>query len=681
MDFFEHQEIARRSTRRLIVLFAIAVVVIVIAVNFAATAIYFGFLAPTGSAQLGVALPAGFYLFNTLAVIAVIGGGTLYKMSSLSAGGAAVANLVDAREVDTSTRDLLDRRLVNVVEEMAIASGIAVPRVYVMDKEMAINAFAAGHSINDAVIVVTRGTLTRLSRDELQGVIAHEFSHVLNGDMKLNLRLIGVLHGLLIVALAGRLLLELGGRSRGGSSGRSGNALAVLFFAGIALWILGYIGVFFGRLIKAAVSRQREFLADASAVQFTRNPDGIGGALRKIGGLTEATGLGTRIDHPQAETLSHLFLGAARPSFVRGLFATHPSLEERVQRIYGRKQAFLPAPENALALSMGGLQMPSEPESPRSPMRFVASAGGRESPSVPGASGAHALSPVAGLVAVAATGAGALNEVAASVGTVAPPRHRDFALDDTQRSAVDSLRRAATDAMHAQLIVFALLVEKDSELRAQQRTLIAEAYGGEASQIVEQYHRQIHALPPGARQPLLDVAMPALRKLPDQTRQRLLKFSHLLIAADGRVSVREFLLFTILQRRLGPDAGRAVPVRYRAVKELAQDAALVLSLVASVRLPARPEHAFNAGALLLPESDVRLIAADAIRLDDVSAALDRLNQLAPLAKPQLIKAATAAAFVDNDTNWRAASTLRMICAALDAPLPLQMASIETAKAL
>ncbi len=169
-----------------------------------------------------------------------------------------------------------------------------------MDEETSINAFAAGHSINDAVIAVTRGTLTRLSRDELQGVIAHEFSHVLNGDMRLNMRLIGVLFGLTMVAMAGRFLLEVAGRSRGGSGRGSGGVLAVLFLAGVALWVLGYIGVFFGRLIKAAVSRQREYLADASAVQFTRNPDGIGGALRKIGGLSASDGLGTRIEHPQA---------------------------------------------------------------------------------------------------------------------------------------------------------------------------------------------------------------------------------------------------------------------------------------------------------------------------------------------------------------------------------------------
>ncbi len=676
MDFFEQQEIARRSTRRLVVLFAIAVILIVIAVNAVATAIYLSFLMPAGFARTTAALPAGFFFLTTCVVLGLISGGTAYKISALSGGGAAVANLVDAREVDTTTRDLLDRRLLNVVEEMAIASGVAVPRVYVMDHETAINAFAAGHSVNDAVIVVTRGALTRLSRDELQGVIAHEFSHVLNGDMRLNLRLIGVLHGLLIVALAGRLLLDLTGRSRGGSSsGRSGNGVAVLLLAGVALWILGYIGVFFGRLIKAAVSRQREFLADASAVQFTRNPDGIGGALRKIGGLTEATGLGSRIDHPQAEALSHLFLGAARPSFVRGLFATHPPLEERVQRIYGRKLAFLPAPENAVALAMDAADPAPRSERLGSPIDFAATRHHRTA-SAGAERVANAFSPVAGLVAAAASGSAGPAEVAAAVGTVAPPAQRDFALDESQRALVDTLRRAASDTVHAQLIAYALLIETDTALRAQQCKLIAEAYGTEALQIADRYRGLIEKLPPGARQPLLDVAMPALRKLPAPAQQRVLKLAHLLIVADGRVSVREFLLFTILKRRLGPDAGKAVPVRYRTVHELAQDAALVLSLVAAVRLPQRPEHAFNAGALLLSESNVQLTPPDTIKLDEVSVALQRLNQLAPLAKPQLIKAATASAFVDSETNWRAASALRMICAALDAPLPPQIETVE-----
>ena len=671
MDFFEHQEVARRSTRRLVVLFAIAVLCVVVAVNLVGAALYFAFVLPAGGAWATAALPNGFFLTNTIVVVGLIAGGTAIEMSALSSGGDAVAKMVNARPVDPKTVDLLDRRILNVVEEMAIASGVPVPRVYVMDEESSINAFAAGHSINDAVVAVTRGTLTRLNRDELQGVIAHEFSHVLNGDMRLNMRLIGILFGLTVVAMAGRFLLEIAGRSRGG--GRSGGGvLAALFLAGVTLWVLGYIGVFFGRLIKAAVSRQREFLADASAVQFTRNPDGIGGALRKISGLTASEGLGTRIDHPQAEALSHLFLGAARPAFASGLYATHPSLAERVRRIYGRAMEPLPAPEDRLALSLGGLS-PAEERS-RSPIRFVPTPGAAPSTQTGGmAAFPQAMSPVAGLVAA---GGAAVARITEAVGKVNSPRSVDFALDDAQRATLAALREAAVDAARSQLLVLALLLDSNSELRAQQRKVVAEAYGAEALPVIDDDQARIQQLPPGARQPLVDVAMPALRKLPADVRQRLLRVAHTLIVADGRLSVREFLLYTILRRRLGPDAGRAVPVRYQSVDELPQQAGLVLSLTAAVRMPERAEHAFNAGALLLPGVDVPFTAADALRLDEVSAALDQLNQLAPLAKPRLIKAATAVAFADNATNWRAASTLRMFCAALDAPLPPQLVAVE-----
>ena len=671
MNFFEHQELARRNSGRLIVLFVLAVIAIVIAVNVVATVLYHAFALPAAVGGIS-SLPTGFYFTNTIVVLGLILGGTWLETNRLKAGGAVVAQMIGAREVDTSTRDLLDRRLVNVVEEMAIASGVAMPRVFVMDNEDSINAFAAGHSVSDAVVAVTRGTLTRLNRDELQGVIAHEFSHLLNGDMKLNLRLIGVLYGLLIVALAGRLLLELGGRSRGGGGRASGSAIAVLFAAGLTLWVLGYIGVFFGRLIKAGVSRQREFLADASAVQFTRNPDGIGGALRKIAGLSEQTGLGTRINHPQAEALSHLFLGAARPAFARGIFATHPTLDDRLRRIYGHAVTPLPAAEDAVALALGGLA-PSEPKRAPSPIQFVPSATAAVDRVRPPGSLPDSSSPLAGLVSLGAVPAA----VTAHIGTARPARYRDFALDDAQRSLVESLRRAATDATRAQLLLLAMLVDKDAELRAQQRTLLAEAYGAEAAQLVDGYHEQIQKLPPGARQPLADVAMPALRRLPRAARDALLRTAHLLIAADGRVTVGEFLLFSILKRRLGPEAERAVPVRYASLAALAPDASLVLSLVAAVRLPERAEHAFNAGAVQLREVELAFVTIALVQLDEVSTALDRLNQLAPLVKPQLIKAATAVAFVDGETNWKAASALRMICAALDAPLPPQVVEAES----
>ena len=667
MDFFEHQEVARRTSRRLIVLFALAVLCVVVAVNVVGAGVYFTAFLPAGLPWGTAALPNGFFLTNTLVVLGLIAGGTALEMSALASGGEAVARMVGARPVDPSTRDLLDRRLLNVVEEMAIASGVAVPRVFVMDDQNSINAFAAGHSINDAVITVTRGTLTRLTRDELQGVIGHEFSHVLNGDMRLNMRLIGVLFGLTMVAMAGRFLLEVAGRGRGGSD--RGGGIAVVALAGVTLWVLGYIGVFFGRLIKAAVSRQREFLADASAVQFTRNPDGIGGALRKIGGLGAAEGLGTRIDHPRAESLSHLFLGAARPAFVSGLFATHPPITERVRRIYGRAREFLPAPEDRVALALDG-RAATEEERPPIPFTPSTATGLAEPAS---ASFPDALSPVAGLVTASAAAAA---QITGAVGKVGLPRSRDFALDDAQGATLAALRAAAEDGSRSQLLALALLVDLDVELRTQQRKVIAEAYGSEALPIVDDYHGRIQQLPPGARQPLADTAMPALRKLPQDARQRLLRVAHMLIVADGRLSVPEFLLFTILKRRLGPDAGRAVPISYRAVRELPGEAGLVLSLAAAVRLPERAEHAFNAGALLLPGVDTPFTPGDSIRLDAVSDALDRLNQLAPLAKPQLIKAVTATAFADDATNWGAASTLRMICAALDAPLPPRLLAAE-----
>lgn len=679
MRFFEHQELARRNSRRLIVMFVLAVIAIVVAVNVAATFIYHGVLVP--GVRNAPALPTGFYFTNTLVVLGLILGGTWIEMTRLKAGGRAVAEMVGARELDTSTRDLLDRRLLNVVEEMALASGVPMPRVYVMDDENAINAFAAGHSIDDAVVAVTRGTLTRLTRDELQGVVAHEFSHILNGDMALNLRMIGVLYGLLIVALAGRFLMHIGARTRGGSRG-SGNAIAVLVAAGIALWVLGYIGVICGRLIKAGVSRQREFLADASAVQFTRNPDSIGGALRKIAGLSQTNGLGTRIEHPQAESLSHLFLGAARPSFVRGIFATHPPLDERIRRIYGRALPAVPAPENAVALALGGLE-PAPVEERRSPIRYTPSdtalVAGPEAAAVGGGASAiaaalpSAASPVSGLVAAGAVAAAA--NIEAGIGTARPWRG-DFALDAAQRELLASLQRAAGDGTRAQVLVLGMLLDGDADVRAQQRTRVAEAFGQEAADLVHRYEEQIALLPPGARQPLVDVAMPALRRLPEAVRAKLLRTAHGLVAADGRVTVAEFLLYSILKRRLGPAATRPVDVRYAGLADVAPDVALVLSLIAAVRLPQHAERAFNAGAVLLRDVPLAHVAVDALRLDAVSQALDRLNQLAPLVKPQLIKAATAAAFVDDRTNWKAASALRMICAALDAPLPPQVLQAE-----
>jgi len=671
MNFFEHQQQARLASRRLVVLFVLAVLATLAAINavLAFVLAWLGGFAPgvhvvtaggavIGGDQVAWSLHAGVTAFAVLLIAA----GTWWEMNKLRAGGEAVAQMVGARAVDPGTREALERRLLNVVEEMALASGTPVPRVYVMDGEAGLNAFAAGHTVNDAVIAVTRGALTRLSRDELQGVIGHEFSHILNGDMALNLRLIGTLFGLTMIALAGRFLME------AGRGARDSKGVAALALAGVALWIIGYAGVFFGRLIKAGVSRQREFLADAAAVQFTRNADGIGGALRKIGGLAaggegRAPGLGSEIDHPHAETLSHLFLGAARRAFASGLLATHPPLAERIRRIYGRAMQMLPAPEQPIALALAG-------EARAVPAAGVAAAGR-------GAAARDAASPLAGL----APGEPAARRLTETIGRSAPPPAAYLAAWHERVLAL-GLAPALADSAHASLLALALLVDKHSEVGAQQMLAIAQTYGAPAATEVQALHATVQRLPPGARLSLLDQAMPALRKLAPASGDRLLMLAHTLILADGRMTLAEFLLFTVLRRRIGTDARRPVPLRYRNVRDLAEAAARVLSLLAHLRDPGDPARAFARGRAALSEVPLALVAVEALALDELSAALDRLNQLVPLAKPALIEACAAVVLGGGGGgDWRAASALRTVCAALDAPLPPGLLEAEVATAV
>ncbi len=628
MNFFEHQAQARSASTRLVALFALYVLVLVLLINGVAAWLY------SLSHPRALPMPTSWHLVLTLTVLAVIAVGTLYKVLELREGGAAVARMVGGRPVDPSTRDVLERRLLNVVEEMALASGLALPRVYVLDSERAINAFAAGFTPHEAVVAVTRGTLTRLTRDELQGVIGHEFSHILHGDMALNLRLMGVLHGLLVLALAGRYFMELAVRSRGGSRS-DGSAAAGAFLLGAVLWVLGYLGVLVGRLIKAGVSRQREFLADASSVQFTRNPDGMGGALRKIGNVD--AGVGSLVHHPQAEALSHMWMAPGLRALSGGWWATHPPLRERVRRIYGRTMPWLPVTEPAVVQSASA-DAAHKPDLAFSPAPF---------------------SPVAGWVNV--TPAPTTEQVVARIGQVAPlqPEQRHF----------NPFDEALADSTRAPWVIYALLIDKAHDLRAPQRQLITEALGPGAAQKIDALHEAVQTLAPGARLLLVERAVPTLMKLPWAEREHLLRRAHALIAADGKVTLMEFLLFTVLERRIGAQAGRAVPVRFGQLAQLGREAALVLSLLAALRLPDRPDHAFNAGVLQAAgvqdeRTDVARIALDAVR-----AALMRLNQLAPLVKPTFIRACVATAWVDGQTTWQAASCLRALCAAIDAPLP------------
>src|SRR5688572_11137688 len=313
MDFFQAQDAARTRTHTLVLLLLAAVIAIIAAVY---VVVHLAFLPP------GSPVNTKFLLMVAGGTTTLVALGSITRTMQLRQGGSRVAELLGGRRVDSNTADELERRYVNVVEEMALASGTPVPAMYVLPREAGINAFAAGYALDDAAVAVTRGTLESLDRDELQGVIAHEFSHILNGDMRLNIRLMGLLYGILLLAVVGRGLLHGAGRGR---SRKGGGQIAIV---GLGLVAVGYIGVFFGKLIQAAVSRQREYFADAAAVQFTRNPGGIAGALKKIGAT-----LGSRIVNHHAQEVSHLFFATGLKQSAISLFATHPPLADRIQRI------------------------------------------------------------------------------------------------------------------------------------------------------------------------------------------------------------------------------------------------------------------------------------------------------------------------------------------------------------
>jgi Zn-dependent protease with chaperone function len=644
MNFFEQQDHARRQTRKLIILFVLSLAVIVLAVNAGMALVWVWTQGAHFDGQYGY--PRGFFITNTLVTVGLIGGGTLIETWNLRDGGDAVAKMAGGRLVAPGSRDPKERRLLNVVEEMALASGVACPKVYVLDREESINAFAAGYNPNEAVVAVTRGTLNRLTRDELQGVIGHEFSHILNGDMRLNVRLIGVLFGLQMIAGLGQHLIDFGRHFSGSRSRDRGDkgpsAQAIIFASGVALLVIGYIGVFFGRLIKAAVSRQREFLADASAVQFTRNPDGIGSALRKIGGLSRSMTLGSRIDHPNAELLSHLFLGPVKTSLMSGLLATHPPVAERVRRIYGRSAELLDAPE-------------LREEAPE----------GETLPDLP-------------YVAVA-SGSAAEAQV-----RIAPPGIAFGAAVAGQLALAPQLDNAVREPYAACAVVYALLLDADSGRAAQTAVLDADAPQQKA--LAAYLADTIAAMPRSARLPLLDLAMPALLALPQPARARLLATCDRLIGADRRVTLAEFVLRTVLERRLAPHAGRAIPVRYHDLQALRDECATLLSLVAHVAAPQRaltPAAAFMQAAARHPQPALRasdLRDVPALGFAEVQRALLRIGELAPLAKPALIKLLLAGAGDAEPMPVECADLLRAICAAIEVPVPAAVAATYTAHA-
>lgn len=658
MDFFQHQDLARRNTRVMVVLYLIAVAGVVLAVDLVLAVAYLNiaelnFRPGTGPAAMLHAVPRGVYLWGALGTVAVIFSASLYQMLQLTQGGSAVAEMVGARAISRDTHDPLEKRLLNIVEEMAIASGVRVPRAYVMDDEKGINAFAAGYDVSNAIVAVTRGTLETLSRDELQGVIGHEFSHILNGDMWLNIKMIGVLSGIVFIGGIGSFLMR---TVRSGDDNKSAGGIFVL---GLALFLVGYIGTFFARLIKAAVSRQREFLADASSVQFTRNPDGIAGALDQI----RASGRGALIANRYAEDMSHMYFGQGISVWMGGLFDTHPPIEERIGRVRPGFQA----------------------------TRYRQARSAVEPPEASAVEGPGAVSGFAGAPAADGQRSGdagtawgrSAGESAKLVGTLDAGKV-DFAARLIARLPAE-LRSAMNETQGACAVMVASLLAPKQEVLESQVAAVR-ALGQEALAARAQVLMPLLAkLGRGFDLMLVDLSLPAIKAGTDADRRQLLAALEAVIHADRRVSLHEFVVLTLVKTQLAP---RAKPgaVKTKPLAALRAEVVLALSLIAYAgrkpgadpALDREVEAAFALGAAVAGVADARLTPRSEFSLEAAGTALANLMAVAPLAKAILVKALFAVVSADGTIRLMEAELMRLIGAVLDCPLPPLIEEIDPA---
>ena len=627
MNFFEHQAAARRGSGRLVLLFLLAVAGIVLVIDLAT-------LLFTGSWGATAAV--------TVATLLVIALGSLYRIASLRGGGAVVAAQMGGTFVPEDTREPSLRRLRNVVEEIAIASGVPVPRLFVMEQEAGINAFAAGYSPSDAAIAVTRGALDRLNRDELQGVIAHEFAHVLNGDMRLNIRLIGLLFGILMLSLIGQRILIYGrlGRSRDGTP---------ILVAALVAMAVGAIGVFFGRMIKAGVSRQRELLADASAVQFTRQTRGLAGALKKIGGLDAGSKLQDKAD---AEEVSHMLFGPG--AALSGLFATHPPLVERIRRLepaFDARQLqqlearWRTAPPDGLAedlaLGLAG--------------RDVVAGG---PPPLPSAGAQLAVTPP--MVA----------------GQVAAPGDDDYRrAHDLVESLGPDLRALARQREAVMPLLLGLLLDTDAVVAARQRSeIVARCGEAAAQQAFDLRRQQLEALHPALRLPLASLAFPVLRQRPRPELERFLDTIDAMVHTDGRVSVFEYCLSKLLQVQVREalDPSRHARFGRNKATGVRQQFATLLAVLAQAGHPDAPtqaQRAYLAGLQRVLPRDHLPYSPPVEGVQALDAVWEPLDALMPAAKEMLVEALVDAVSQDQRVNVAEAELLRTVCAVLHCPLP------------
>ena len=637
MNFFDAQDNARRVTRRLVIAYVLATALIVAGVTLITgyTLWQLAGVSPTAVPSSFVYNQAGVMIVTAVLTTLLILGASLFKVARLSSGGGKVAVDMGGTLVAPDVQDPLRRRLRNVVEEMAIASGVPVPEIYVLEEEAGINAFAAGYTPGDAAVAVTRGALELLDRDELQGVVAHEFSHILNGDMRLNIRLMGILFGIMVLGLIGRVILR---GSRHTVSSRRGKGAPVILLIGLGLTVLGWIGVFFARLIKASVSRQREYLADASAVQFTRQTTGIANALKKIGGYSE----GSLITAADPEEVAHMLFGTGRR--LRGAFATHPPLTDRIRAL---DPSFKPSDYPSIdARERNRISEVGGPDASEDRLTRAFAAGGRQY---------------------------LAEDIEDSVGQ--PDQQHVLYAAGIRRSIPADLYDAAHSSELAYLLTVALLLDNRDDVQSRQLAICRDRLGSDRTSIVERLYAGLSKVGAEFRLPLLEVSFPALKNRPAAQLNFLEDLCSRLVDVDGHVDLYEFCFSKILSVNLRQAAAPGQQrVRRRIPRQAVRQAALDLLATLADHSAGSPEAkaaAFAAGTATLPAwaSGAKHSAVAVLDTQKLDELLETLRILDGRGRRMLIRAVSAVAMHDRNLGIAEAELIRALCATLDLPLP------------
>lgn len=678
MDFFAAQELRRQKTKWLIALYLMAILSIIIGI-YIVIAIGLGFANQRVFAEAGGDPGGGmsverFSLFHPqlFGIVAgvnllVIGGASLAKIAELRGGGQHVASSLGGVRVPASTTDPSERRLLNVVEEMALASGISVPPVYILRHEPTINAFAAGFTPADAVIGVNQGTIDQLNRDELQGVIAHEFSHILNGDMRINIRLIGVLFGIQMLATIGYFVLRsMGGhghRRRSSNGKGEGGAGAILVIA-LALLIFGSIGQFFARWIKATLSRQREYLADASAIQFTRYPEGLGGALKVIG----ATKAGSAMATPAAEQMSHMFFANSFSSMMFSMFSTHPPLVPRIREIdsdfRGDFTSYIKVRQRIADRRAAERAERIEKNNRDSKLKIPL---GQMFPAE--IAEKFSIDP---LLLLAAIGSPNSADVKRSQALI--------------ENLPDGVVEAARHPYSARCVAFAMLVDDDYDQSDSQWDHLQRSEGEMTVETTRRLLSTIHGLDLVFRLPLMEMIQGSLADLSPQQYEKFRATVQRLVKLDSKTSLFEFVvrhhLLMHLDRRF--DYRKQPRVLYKKTTQVAREIRLMLSAFSTASnigsviendRDADPLQTLAAYRLAIRVAEVadekhQEAQPETWSVDQLESCMRSLHQASMEIKKRLLYAAAVLITYDHEITTAEAEFFRAVAESLDCPVPV-----------